>query len=85
VRFLTPIVAVCTLGVVGGCSSSSADDSPSKLQTGAGKPLNPGGKPQTAQDAAYANQMQKVGDAMNAQRDKDAAAMAAARAHAGGH
>lgn len=53
------------------------------MKPGNGVALNPGGKPKEDQ-AAYANQMQKTGDAMNAQREKDAEAMAAARARAGG-
>ena len=42
----------------------------------------PSQKPQTAQQQAYSKQMQNAGDQMNAQRAKDAAAMAAARAQA---
>jgi len=46
--------------------------------------LNPGGKPQGADQAAYASKMQKTGDAINAQREKDALAMQAAKARSGG-
>ena len=54
------------------------------MKPGNGVVLNPGGKPKGTDQAAYASQMQKTGDAMNAQREKDAEAMAAARARAGG-
>ena len=67
--------------MVVGCSSSPKDEG--AVRPGDGVVTNPGGKPQNDQQAAYASQMEKTGNAMNAQREKDAAAMAAARAHAG--
>jgi len=45
--------------------------------------MNPGGKPQTAEQSQLSDQMSKTGAGMNAQRDKDAQAMAAAKARAG--
>jgi hypothetical protein len=73
------LVAFATVG----CSSSApADDG--TIKPGSGVALNPTGKPQTAADAQLAEAMQKTGAAMNAQQQKDAAAMAAARAAAGG-
>lgn len=75
------IVAGITALVSAGCSSSSNDEG--TVKPGSGVALNPGGKPENADQAAYASQMAKVGNAMNAQRDKDAQAMAAARARAG--
>jgi len=68
---------------LGGCSSSSSGDE-GAIKPGNGVAQNPGGKPQNADQAAYASKMQETGNAMNAQRDKDAAAMAAARARSGG-
>jgi hypothetical protein len=76
------IVAAITALVSVGCSSSSSGDE-GTAKPGSGVALNPGGKPVNADQAAYASQMQKVGSAMNAQRDKDAQAMAAAKARAG--
>jgi len=64
-----------------GCSSSPADEG--AVKPGNGVATNPSGKPQNSEQAAYAADMQKVGNAMNSQRDKDAAAMAAAKARAG--
>jgi hypothetical protein len=78
------LFAVAALAVIalGGCSKSSdADDN--TVKPGSGVALNPSGRPQDAQAAAFASQMQKAGDAMNAARQRDAAAMAAARARAG--
>jgi hypothetical protein len=57
-------------------------NAPSSLQPGAGKALNPSGKPA---DPAYASAMEKQGEAMNAARDQQAQAMAAAKAKAGAH
>jgi len=75
------VVAALTALAVVGCSSSSGDEG--TVKPGSGVALNPGGKPQSADQAAYSSEMQKTGAAMNAQREKDAAAMAAARARAG--
>jgi len=54
------------------------------VKPGSGAVLNPSGKPQNSDQAAYASQMEKAGNAINEQREKDAAAMAAAKARTGG-
>jgi ABC-type oligopeptide transport system substrate-binding subunit len=81
-RILIALAVVSALATAGCSSSGSTDEG--TVKPGNGVATNPGGKPQTPEQAAYAAQMQKTGAAMNAQRDKDAAAMAAARAKAGG-
>lgn len=75
------MAALCAIGLAG-CSSSPADEG--TVKPGNGVVQNPSGKPQDANQSAIASGMQKTGDAMNAQRDKDAAAMDAAKAKAGG-
>jgi len=80
-NLLAAVTILVTIGAIG-CSSAPSDEG--TVKPGNGVALNPGGKPQNADQAAYASQMQKTGDAMNAQREKDAEAMAAARARAGG-
>ncbi len=67
----------------GGCGSSSSGDD-SAVKPGSGVALNPGGKPQTAEEIAYAAKQQQTGAAMNADRDKVQAAMEAAKARTGG-
>jgi len=67
-----------------GCSSSSSEDE-GKIAPGSGVAINPSGKPRNDQEANYAAQMQKMGNGMNETRDKEAAAMAAAKARAGGN
>jgi len=79
---LVVIAAGTAVFLVGCGSSNSADNAPSSLQPGAGKALNPSGKPA---DPAYASAMEKQGEAMNAARDQQAQAMAAAKAKAGAH
>lgn len=66
---------------IAGCAKDDAD---ATIKDGSGVALNPSGKPVTPQDQAMANSMRQQGDAMNAQRDADAKAMAAAKAAAGG-
>ena len=63
-----------------GCASSS--DTDSAVKPGSGVALNPSGQPPQAQ-AGLASKMAQTGAAMNSQREKDAAAMAAAKAKAG--
>ncbi len=79
---LALIVSLASLVLVGCGSSSSGDDA--SVVPGSGVAQNPGGKPKTEQEAQMATAQQKQGDAVNAQRDKDAAAMAAAMAKSGG-
>ncbi len=79
---VTLVLAALCASLLVGCSSAAPADE-GTVKPGNGVALNPGGKPK-ADQAAMANQMQKTGDAMNAQREKDAAAMAAAQARAGG-
>ncbi len=68
--------------LLAGCGSSAPADE-GTVKPGNGTAMNPSGKPQTSDQAAYASKMSQTGSAMNAQREKDAAAMAAARAKAG--
>ena len=83
-RRLYPWLAIgITALALSGCGSSS--DDLSAVKAGSGVPLNPSGKPQNQQQQAYADEMQKTGSAMNASMQKQAAAMAAAKARAGGH
>lgn len=79
---LIALATASTLAFAAGCKQASDDDT--AVKPGSGVAQNPSGKPKDATQAAYANQMQKTGDAMNAQREKDAAAYAAARSRAGG-
>jgi len=79
---LVLIVSAASLILIG-CSSSSAGDD-SSVVPGSGVAQNPGGKPQSEQEAQMASAQQKQGEAINAQRDKDAAAMQAAMAKSGG-
>jgi hypothetical protein len=79
---ITLIVSAVSLILVG-CSSSSAGDD-SSVAPGSGVAQNPGGKPQNEQEAQMATAQQQQGNAVNAQRDKDAAAMQAAMAKSGG-
>jgi len=81
-RYVLIAVAAVAALASGGCSSSAPADE-GTVKPGNGVALNPGGKPQTPDQQQYASQMEKTGQAMNAQRDKDAAAMAAARARSG--
>jgi hypothetical protein len=74
------IVSALAVLMVVGCSSAPSDEG--AVKPGNGVALNPSGKP-SADQAAYAAQQAKTGEAMNAQREKDAAAMQAARAKAG--
>ena len=64
-----------------GCSASADEGT---VKPGNGVALNPGGKPRSADESALASQMQKGGEAINAQRDKDALAIEAAKARSGG-
>ena len=65
-----------------GCSSN-ASDVDSNVKAGSGQVMNPTGKPQTPEEAAYAAKMQQTGNAMNAEMQKEAAARAAAMSKAG--
>jgi len=78
---LMPLAVLAVLAC-GGCSSGPPDDA--YVKPGSGVALNPGGKPQTPEEAAYAAQMLKAGAAMNADRASIPAAMAAAQARTGG-
>ncbi len=80
-KLATIALVVVALAVLGGCGSAPTDDG--AIRPGSGKVLNPGGKPQNAQQAAYAAEMQKTGQAMNAAMQRGAADMAAAKARAG--
>ena len=73
---------IMTAAVLGGCSSAPPDEG--TVKPGAGVAQNPGGKPRNDQEAAEQAGMQKTGNAMNADQMKGAAAMAAAKARAGG-
>ena len=81
-QVLVIVAALTALASVGCSSKDSADEG--AVKPGNGVALNPSGKPESADQAAYASQMQKTGNAMNAQRDKDAAAMEEAKRKAGG-
>lgn len=78
---LALILSVASLALIG-CSSSPGDDS--SVAPGSGVVQNPGGKPKTEQEAQIAVAQQKQGELINQQREKDAAAMAAAKARSGG-
>ena len=82
-KLVTLVLGILCACLLVGCSSAAPADE-GTVKPGNGVALNPGGKPKDESQAAMASQMQKTGDAMNAQREKDAAAMAAARARAGG-
>jgi hypothetical protein len=79
---LVIVAALTALASVGCSSKDSADEG--TVKPGNGVALNPSGKPANGDQAAYASQMQKTGNAMNAQRDKDAAAMEEAKKRSGG-
>lgn len=53
------------------------------MKAGSGQIMNPSGKPQTPEEAAYAAKMQQTGNAMNAEMQKEAAERMAAMAKAG--
>lgn len=74
--------ALAAAGLVGCGSTSSGDDT--AVKDGSGVALNPGGKPQTPEDAARQTAMQQQGAAMNDARGQAAAAEAAAKAKTGG-
>lgn len=76
------VLAMASVLIVSGCSGKSDVDG--TIKPGSGVALNPGGKPQNAQEAAYAAGQQKTGNAMNAAMQRAAQDMAAARARAGG-
>jgi len=80
IRLLLPFVV--TAAFLAGCSSGPPDDT--NVKPGSGVALNPSGKPRTSDEAAYAVQMQKAGDAMNADRMKAAQDLKAAMARSGG-
>ena len=79
---LVSMLAMSVFALIG-CGSSSPKDE-GTIKPGSGVAQNPGGKPQSPEQAAYAAQMQKTGDAMNAANMKAASAMAAAQARTGG-
>jgi hypothetical protein len=86
-RIYTRLIGTLTVAaaalLLGGCSSSSTDDNV-KTKDGTGVPLNPGGKPTTADDTDRAAKMQQTGNAMNADQMKAAAAIRDAKARSGG-
>ena len=72
------LLALATISIaLAGCSSSEPTDG--EIKPGSGVALNPGGKPQTSAEEAYANQMQQAGSVVNDDRAK----MAEARKQAG--
>ena len=81
-RRTLPLAAFAALLLVGCSPSSSSDDG--TVKEGSGVALNPGGKPQTPEDAARQSAMQQQGNEMNDVRAKMAADEAAARAKMGG-
>lgn len=76
------IASLAALALAGCGSSSSGDDA--TVKDGSGVALNPGGKPQNADDSARASAMQKQGETANAQMQAGAGAEAAAKAKTGG-
>jgi ABC-type oligopeptide transport system substrate-binding subunit len=83
-RYVLVAVAAASAFALAGCSPSSPADE-GTIKPGSGVALNPSGAPQNANQAAYAAEMQKSGNNINAERQKDAAAMEAARNKAGGN
>jgi hypothetical protein len=76
---LRPLLALATLAVaLTGCSSASSE-ADGTIKPGSGVATNPGGKPRTPQEEAYAKQMQQAGNVINDDRAK----MAEARKRAG--
>ncbi|MEZ0324393.1 MAG: hypothetical protein ACAH95_00670 [Fimbriimonas sp.] len=72
------LLAIAMLAVaLAGCSSSEPADG--VVKAGSGEVTNPGGKPQTAEEEAYAKKLQEAGSAVNDDRAK----MAEARRRAG--
>jgi hypothetical protein len=65
-----------------GCSSSSSDEG--SITPGSGVVQNPSGQPKDEQEAQYKSQLSQAGSAVNDDRAKAAAAMAAAKAASGG-
>lgn len=78
-RNLLPLIAV----VLAGCGASS-DDADASVKPGSGVAANPSGKPQNEEQAQRASEMQKQGEMMSAQQQKDAEARKAAMAQTGG-
>lgn len=70
------LVGLCALALAG-CASSGAEDT--TVKPGSGQVMKDAKK----DDPAVTSAMQQQGSAMNAQREKDAAAMAAAQARSG--
>jgi hypothetical protein len=70
------VLATMSLALAG-CSSSEPVDG--EVKPGSGVVTNPGGKPLTAEEQAYAEKMQQAGSAVNDDRAK----MAEARRQAG--
>jgi len=81
-RYLLLAFAAMSALAVAGCGSSADEAGPAKA--GSGVALNPSGKPQNAQQVADANARAKQGAAMNADMEKDAEAIKAAKARTGG-
>ena len=80
-KYVLMAMAVGAALASGGCSSSSSEDD-ATVKPGSGTII--GGKSTDPSQAAYASQMEQSGNALNAERAKEQAAMAAAQARTGG-
>ncbi len=81
---MRPLLALGVLCIaLAGCSSASSD-ADNTVKAGSGVAINPSGKPKDANEVDYANKMSQMGQNVNDARAKEAEAMAAARARAGG-
>ena len=80
-----PLIVIAAFAAItsGGCTSSGPPDD-ATVKAGTGTMTDLRGKPQTPADSAYAGEMQKTGNAMNADMMKGAAAMKAAKDRTGG-
>ena len=78
---LIALAGLLTFGLAG-CGSSGDVDS--AVKPGSGVAMNPSGKPQTQADAEFAQKMQQAGNAINADRMRQAAAMRDAQTRSGG-
>ena len=71
------LLALAAIAALAGCSPSESADG--EVKPGSGVVTNPGGKPRTPEEEAYAKQLEQAGGVVNDDRAK----MAEARKRAG--